>query len=183
MKKITSTLIALTAFLALTLSAKAGMYTDTNIHNDNLFEGQSASGTWSYGPIGTGETISKIETWFKFSSSDQSFEQVHIDLGTGEGPIDSSFTSGTFNFGSNYTVNWTLNSGASLFADAANGFLSYVVSAPTIRSIDNDFTFDWAKVEVTTMSRSVPDSGATIAFLGLGMLAIAGAQRKFRLIR
>ncbi len=167
----------------LAASSSANLYTDTNIHNVDVFEGQSVSGQWSYGPIGAGETVVGVETWFKFSSGDNDYEQVHLDLGTGEGPVDYSYNSSTFNFGPNYTIHWNFNSPASLLADAANGFLSYEITSTNKRGLDNDFTFAWAKVNVTTTACKVPEGGATVAMLGLGLLGFFGLQRKFQLAR
>ncbi len=185
MKTIKSLLTLSAVFAALFLRASAGFYTDTDVQNVTLSEGDSVTGQWSYGPIGAGETITKIDTWFKFSSEDSETEQFHIDLGVGDGNIDASTTSLVFNFGSNYTLNWTFTNNASLFADAANGLLSYTVTATSNnnRQWENDFTFNWAKVEVTTAKSSVPDGATTIALLGMSFIGLVGMQRKFRLVR
>lgn len=183
MKNLKSILLIGVSLFAMSVSASASLYTDTNTHNEFLSEGESVEGQWSFGPIASGETITKIDTWFKFSDTDSASEQVHVALGIGDGNTDATWTSGTFNFGSNYTFNWTFNSGASLFADAANGLLSYRVTATNVSQLTNDLTFNWAKVDVTTTSNRVPDDSSTIAFLGLGMVALAGMQRKFRAVR
>ena len=172
------------AFVALCLGASAGVYTDTNNHNKSLSEGESFTGQWSYGAIGAGETITKINTSFNFSDSDSESEQFHIDLGVGEGGTDATYTSGTFSFNSNYTFNWTFTTGASLFADAANGLLSYTVTATdnNSRNWDNDLKFKSASVEITTVKNSVPDGGTTLALIGMSFLGLVGMQRKFRLV-
>lgn len=183
MKHIKSLLSLGAILMGLAVSSSANLYTDTNTHNTDVSEGETVSGQWSYGPIGSGETVTGVETWFKFSSGDNDYEQVHIDLGTGEAPIDYSFTSSTFNFGSNYTIHWNFNSPGSLFADAANGILSYEITASNKRDSNNDFTFEWAKVNVTTSAKNVPDSGATVALLGLALLGVVGFQRRFQFAR
>ena len=185
MKNIKTALLLGAAALAICVSASANVYTDTNTHNLDMYEGDTFTGHWTYGPIAANQTVTKVETWFKFSSSDTDYEQVHIDLGTGEGVTDYSNTSGTINFGSNYTIDWVFNT-ASLLADAANGTLNYTITAIGNSHISNDFTFNTARVDVTTITKTtqkIPDGGATIALLGLSLVALAGAQRKFRSVR
>ena len=181
------------AFLAMAVSASATLYTDTNTyytdqHNGpdtlgvKLNEGQVMTDMWSYGPMASGETVTKVETWFKLFDNDSDKEVVYIQLGVGESPVDFTFSSGVVEFGGSYLLNWSFTpaTNASLLADAANGFLSYSVTASNQSNLSNDLYLEYAKVNVTTSS--VPDSGATIAFLGFGLLAMAGAQRRFSLI-
>jgi hypothetical protein len=188
MKNLPSLLTLGTAILAMAISASASIYTDTNTYSSRfsegitLSEGQSYSDSWNYAATPANETITKIETWFNFSSADNEKEQVKIDIGTGEAPVDFSFLSNVINFGDNKQFSWAFTNNAGLFDDASNGVLSYIVKATNISGV-NDFYFSSASVKITTVSNSVPEGGATIALLGLGFLGLVASQRKFRLVR
>jgi len=181
MKPIKSLLTLGAALVALAVSASATVYTDTNTHNVPVYEGQTVNGQWSYGPIAAGEVVTSVQSWFTFASEDSDKEQAYIEVGTGEGPVDQTSYTAYTNFGNSYTFTFGASSIASLLSDAANGLLSYSVSANNIRNLDNDLTFISAKVNVTT--RGVPDGGATLAMLGLAFVGFVGFQRKFRLAR
>jgi hypothetical protein len=176
------------AFLAATVlagsSGYAVLYTDKNTHNDVMEEGDVVTGKWSYGPIGSGETVTSVETWFKFASSDSAYEEYQVLIGTGEGPVD--YTSGEIQFNGLVIGHWYFDSG-SILSDAANGYLSYRVEATATPSGNyNDFEFKWAKVEVrtaegtgtTTRNHGVPDGGGTVALLGVGLLGFWAFRRR-----
>ena len=164
----------------LAVSSSANPYTDTNHPNVDVYEGQTVTGQWSYS-IGAGETVVSVESWFNFESGDSDKEQATVKVGVGEGVVDQTMTSSFTNFGSLYTVHFNASSLQSLLDDAANGLLSYSVTATNLSGVQNDFTFTEASVKVTT--RSVPDAGATLGMMGLALGGFAGFQRKFRLAR
>lgn len=75
------------------------------------------------------------------------------------------------------TFSFTIT-GAALNDLNADGILSYSVKIPNISGNTDDVWLKWAKLEVTTECRQVPDGGATLSLLGLGLMGLVAVRRR-----
>lgn len=167
MKKNFLTAIACVAIAAV---AHANTYTDNNPANVVLFAGNpSYTGQFTldgYNPAA--ETITSATATFSFWG-DGFADSFNITMG------GDSLSHGTF-FGS--LVVGTSNALNAWGILDSTGVLSYTV-ALTANSPWEFLTLTNANLTAESASRSVPDAGATSLLLGLGVIGILGAKRRF----
>jgi hypothetical protein len=183
-----STLLAIgTAIAISSLSAKAITYTDLQTFSPALFFGPGTTGldvfNGTFNILAQGydpsleQVISATATFRVRDNNDAGPEEVTISLGGAAFDSSSSFSNGAITLGGAVL-------GSVLLDLSANGLLAY-----TITRTQGDFFVDWANLTATAEYRStpggdnpssVPDGGTTAALLGLAMLGMIGASRKWK---
>ena len=166
MKKITTLLLAV--FLV-TGVAQANFYSDNN-PADVWINALNPSYTGMFTLAGynpAAETITYAHAEFTLWDLVGN-ESVKIDMG-GDILTHGSFF-GTLSLGTDVINAW-------LVLDST-GALSYTVSRSSGGL--SEFWLKNAYLGAETVSRNVPDGGATSALLGLGMLLMVGVKRRFR---
>lgn len=168
------TLLALIAGAFVAVGAQANTYTDVNTADVYLYRGLQTSnasytGTFDltadgYNPVV--ETITSAVAEFKFWDGFGD-ESVTVNMG------GDLFSQGSFNgyatIGGGVINAWGILD--------STGILSYTVTLTSGRLTDVWLTN--ASLTAETAARSVPDAGATSILLGLGVLALIGAKRRF----
>lgn len=153
--------------------AHANTYTDNNpalVWLNQLNPSYTGQFTLTgYNPAA--ETITSATATFSFwdnSSKLDQGESFTVNMG---GDI---FSHGSF--ASTLTINQGVVNAWGILD--STGVLSYTVSL-TSNGLFDDFFLTNAKLVAQTTSRSVPDSAATSLLLGLGVIGIIGAKRRF----
>lgn len=114
------------------------------------------------------ETITSAVADFTFQDPFGGNESLHVDL---SGDI---LTNGSFS-GKLVLSTGVINS---LFSLDQTGALSYTVSLES--GYLTEFWLDNAKLTAQASPRNVPDSGATVVLLGLGLVGLVATKRHFR---
>jgi hypothetical protein len=165
MKKI----LVIIASLLLTASVQANTYTDNN-PADVLLTALDPSYTGQFTLAGynpAAETITSANAEFSFGGI--GLDSFTITMGADSLSHGSFF--GILNVGTSTALNaWGILD--------STGVLSYTVSL-TANSPWESLLLTNANLTAETASRSVPDSGATAILLGLGVIGILGAKRRF----
>jgi hypothetical protein len=128
-------------------------------------------------------TITKAVVTFGFWANDYAMEQMKVRFGATSNPYSSPFPAdGQVN---GYEIFEFVLGGNALSDLQADGKLDYKVKLMDLGQIssycDNNkdnVWLKWAKLEVTTECRKVPDGGATAALLGFGLLGLAAMRRR-----
>lgn len=167
MKKILLTAIACVGIAAI---AHANTYTDNNPADVLLFAGNSSyTGQFTlsgYNPAA--ETITSATATFSFLG-DGFADSFNITMGGDSLSHDTFF--GSLVVGTSNALNaWGILD--------STGVLSYTV-ALTANSPWESLLLTNANLKAESASRSVPDAGATSLLLGLGVIGILGAKRRF----
>lgn len=170
MKKLSALLVSL--LLAVGSTLKANTYSDNN-PADVYINALHPSYTGEFTLAGYDSSVETVVSGFaEFTLWDLQYlggsESVRISFS------DQLFTSGSF--GGFITLGGGL-SAAALFTLDTTGALSYTVSRND-NSIWSEFWLKNAYLEVQTAPRNVPDSGATAAMLGLGLMGLFLAARR-----
>lgn len=164
------TILAAIFSLCITAGAQATTYIDNNPANVWLNAlNPSYTGEFTlagYNPAT--ETITSAVADFTFQDLLGGNESLRVDL---SGDI---LTSGSFS-GKLLLSTGVINS---LFTLDQTGILSYTVSLES--GCLTEFWLDNAKLTAQAGTRNVPDSGATVALLGLGLVGLVAAKRRFR---
>ena len=163
-------LSSLAVFAALTISAHAITYSDTDVFAQFLNQGQSYSGTFNIANKGFNpatETVTSAEAWFLVSDDIDPLrgEWVKFTIGNVDsyGPFEVDFLSV---FGGSI-------SGTALFDLNTDGILSYKIT-----STSGDFWAFGADLHVHAEAKNVPDAGTTAALLGASVIGIAILKRR-----
>ena len=169
MKKILLTAIA---SIAIAVGANANTYSDNNPANVwlNAFN-PSYTGQFTlagYNPAS--ETITSANAVFTFWDNSSRFDQGESFTVTmaGDNLSHGSF-SGVLSLGDSVVNAWGILD--------STGVLSYTVSLTS--NFGTEFWLTNANLTAQSTSRSVPDAGATALLLGLGVIGILGAKRRF----
>lgn len=150
--------------------AQAGSYTDNNPANVWLNAlNTSYTGTFDVANEGYNPAVETITS-----------AEVEFLLWDLLGSESYSIKFGPETFASGGSFYWFLNLSGSVSGSAfgtldATGILSY-----TVYRNSGEFWLKNARLDVETAPRQVPDSGATLALLGIAMAAVAGARRMVR---
>jgi hypothetical protein len=166
MKKLT---IALLSALAL-VSVNSYATTFTDVNNANVYLNllhTSYTGTWDIADKGYNPSSMKIDS--------ATIEFLLWD-GLGAEKYTITIAGGTYASGGSFAgtiaVGGSLENYANILADlSADGILKYTVSR-------NSGEFWLNKATLTAEASKVPDGGATVGLLGLGMLGCFCASRK-----
>ena len=154
--------------LLVAVSAHATFYSDNNPADVLLYSGNpSYTGQFTlagYNPAA--ETIVSAHADFSFLGI--GYDSFKITIGS------DTLTNGNF-FGSTAVGDSNLSAWGIL---DGTGILSYTVSLTTGNRLGLLLLTD-AHLTAETKSRSVPDAGATSILLGLGVIGILGAKRRF----
>lgn len=186
--------LALSGLLAVasTTVAKAIVWTDyqsgsplAHLHEGNpTYAGQFNILNDGYNPAAHSITSAKI--WFAFADDDLTgdlFEEewVEIDIN------DQLFLNAEVD-GSHIAFDWVSGdvTGSLLLSLSSTGTLNYSVTIIDSQPgwmgwdlINNSTYLKVAKLQAWGDNKQVPDAGATVAFLGLGLIGLAAARKRF----
>lgn len=170
MRKLSVLLVSF--LLAVGSVVRANTYSDNNPANVWI-NALNPSYTGEFTLAGYDSSAETVVSGFaEFTLWDAAFlggnESVRIDLS------DQLFTSGSF---SGFITLGGGLSAAALFTLDTTGALAYTVSRND-KSILSEFWLKNAYLEVQTEPRKVPDTGATAAMLGLGLMGLFLAARR-----
>lgn len=187
----------LAALITILISSSAFgvLYTDSVTHSQTISKGDSPafSYVWNYGPIGTGETITSIKTTFglKDLNGPQVAEDYSIRIGLG--PILDFQDLGVdidlalnivnlvvYNFDSSFNAPAPNGDWSTLTADASDGNLKFNIQANNSLGDPDQFELYNSKIEIYTATPSVPDSGTSVALLGLALFGLGAFARRIR---
>jgi hypothetical protein len=159
--------------LALVAVARANTYSDNNPADVwlNAFT-PSYTGQFTlagYNPAA--ETITSASAIFTFWDNSLGFDQGEsLTVNMGGDTLSNGSFSGTLNLGGSVVNAWGILD--------STGVLSYTVSLTS--GILTEFWLKNASLTAEATSRNgVPDAGATSILLGLGVIGILGAKRRF----
>lgn len=160
------------------VTASASLYYDVDYHNTVLGPTRiSKSGTFNIAVQGynpTAETIDWAGFAFTFVDSDNREDTVRISLG------HSIVSYENISYG--FNIFGGLLTGNALLDLRADGIISYTVkwvSGDPFKLISAALIAE-STPNATLPSEPVPEGGATVAMLGLALLALEGARRKLR---
>jgi len=153
----------------------------------DIYTAHGSSTVWSVGPgAGTtvlgytpGDTIIGAKVSFGLWDNDTAKEKVKFYLGNnyylGESPGDQISGYKTYTFDLFSVLNSTVL--GSVLGDLSDGTISYKVSMLNNWSSENVW-LKWASLNIETAPKQVPDGGATLVLLGLGVFGLAIGRRR-----
>jgi hypothetical protein len=150
----------------------------------DTYTGSGAHGPAGWGAGSTvlgynpGDTIIGATVSFGLWDNDSAKEQVSFSIGgvsLGSSPGNQISGYNTFS----YDLFSVLSASAldTVLADLADGTIDYRVRMANEWRYE-DVWLKWASLDIRTETLRVPDGGATLALLGLGLLGVAFARRK-----
>ncbi len=181
MKQLKKPLAVLLAVLGFGSVSQAAVYVDVDLAGPLSYYHLSKNDIWSHNDSYQGtfnildkgynpnvERVCDADFWFAFADDSQSDAAEVVKIQVGGLTQFNGDVNGTI---WNYDFVWG-SVGGSLLATLSNtGILNY-----TVRILSGDTYLKEAGLTATTCS--VPDGGATVVLLGVGMLGLAAVRRR-----
>lgn len=187
MRVLFNRLLTLSCLVGVTSTASALMWEDYDRIGKFLREGQSYSGTFDLTDPGIGfdplsHTVTNARIGFSFSDGYRRGDRGHewIDAWVETNQLwNNKEVGGTHRYG--YHWIWRGLNGA-MIADLQDGVLNYTVAVERVNDRwNNDVWLKEAKIKVwghESPGHGVPDSGSTMVFLGIGLVAAIAFRKR-----